>query len=366
MKSFVGVQGAVFQKSPLAVGDNMNIKKLKTKGFIVFLVSVVIIWAGVGCAGKTEKEVVVYTSLDQVFSEPILKTFEVRTGIKVKAVYDVEASKTTGLVNRLLAEKNRPKADVFWNSEIGRTIVLKQKGVLAPYVSPSARDIPVVFKDKDGYWTGFAARARVLIYNTEMVHAEQLPKSILELIEPRWKGKVALAYPLFGTTATHVAALYAVMGKEKTEAYLTALKNNHIIIVEGNAVARDMVVEGNVPLAFTDTDDANMAVRAGKPVKIIYPDHHEPGTLLIPNSAALIKNGPNPGEAKILIDYLLSREVESKLAFSGSAQIPVRKGVNTPAHVPTLSSIRALSVDYYEIAKYMDRAARFCRWLFIR
>lgn len=344
----------------------MIIKNLKTTGIIVFLLSILIIYTGVDCARKAEKEVVIYTSLDQVFSEPIFKEFESKTGIKVKAVYDVEASKTTGLVNRLLAEKNRPKADVFWNSEIGRTIVLKQKGILAPYVSPSARDIPAAFKDKDGYWTGFAARARVLIYNTNLVQSDQLPESILELIETQWKGKVALGYPLFGTTATHVAALYAAMGKEKTEAYLTALKANDVIIVEGNAVARDMVVEGNVPLAFTDTDDANVAVQAGKPVNIIYPDHHEPGTLLIPNSVALIKNGPHPGEAKILIDYLLSREVESKLAFSGSAQIPVRKGVDTPPHVPTLGSIQALGVDFYEIAKYMDQAARFCQKLFIR
>ena len=105
-------------------------------------------------------EVVIYTSLDQIYSEPILKAYEQKTGAKVKAIYDVEAAKTTGLVNRLIAEKDNPKCDVFWNSEIGRTLILKEKGVLAPCFSPSARDIPDRFKDKDGYWTGFAARAR--------------------------------------------------------------------------------------------------------------------------------------------------------------------------------------------------------------
>jgi hypothetical protein len=81
------------------------------------------------------RSVVIYTSADQIYSEPILKEFEVQTGIKVLAVYDVEATKTTGLMNRLIAEKNRPLADVFWNSEFTQTILLKEEGVLAPYTS---------------------------------------------------------------------------------------------------------------------------------------------------------------------------------------------------------------------------------------
>lgn len=115
-----------------------------------------------------QQEVVVYTSLDKVFSQPILEAFERKAAIKVKAVYDSEATKTTGLVNRLIAEKANPRADVFWNSETGRTIVLKQKGVLDPYRSPSAADIPSTFKDRDGYWSGFGARCRILIYNKNL------------------------------------------------------------------------------------------------------------------------------------------------------------------------------------------------------
>jgi iron(III) transport system substrate-binding protein len=311
-------------------------------------------------------EVVVYTSVDQVFSEPILQAFEKRTGIKVKAVYDVEASKTTGLVNRLIAEKRYPRADVFWNSEVGRTLVLKQKGVLAPYQSPSALDIPPQFKDQDAYWVGFAARARVLIYNTTLLKAETVPSSIFELTKPEWKGKVALAYPLFGTTATHVAALYAVLGSEKTENYLRALQKNNVLIVDGNAVARDVVVHAEVPLAFTDTDDVNVALVAGHPVKMIFPDSDGLGTLLIPNTVALIKGAPHPEAGKKLIDFLLSKEVESQLAFSDSMQIPVRADVKKPPHVPDYSAIRAMSVDYQDIADNMERAARFSRELFIR
>jgi iron(III) transport system substrate-binding protein len=311
-------------------------------------------------------EVVIYTSLDQVFSEPILQDFEQQTGIEVKAVYDVEASKTTGSVNRLIAEKNNPRADVFWNSEVGRTLVLKDKGVLAPYRSPSAADIPEQFKDKDAYWTGFAARARVLIYNKTLLQPDEIPQSIFALTEPRWRNQVVLAYPLFGTTAAHVAALYAVLGAEKTEQYLTVLRQNGVVIVDGNAVSRDVVVQGEVPVGLTDTDDANVAIQAGKPVGMIFPDKDGLGTLLIPNTVALIAGAPHSAEGKQLIDFLLSRDVESKLAFAESMQIPVREGVKTPPHVPAYDSIRAMPVDYQAIADNLERAARFSRELFVR
>lgn len=326
----------------------------------------IIIFLIAGCTEKRSKEVVVYTSVDQIFSEPILKDYEKKTGVKVKAVYDVEASKTTGMVNRLIAEKERPKCDVFWNSEIGRTIILKQKGILAPYRSPSADDIPAQFKDNEDCWMGFAARARVLVYNTDLLNEEDLPKSIFELTDTKWKGKVALAYPLFGTTATHIAAMYCSPGREKTEQYLKALKANDIVIVDGNSVARDLVVEGRLPMAFTDTDDVNVALQSGKPVRMIYPDRDGIGTLRIPNTVALIKNCPHPKEGKRLIDYLLSREVESKLAFCESAQMPLRDNVKRPEHVPEFSSITAMDVDYYKVAERIDEATRFCQGLFIR
>jgi len=161
---------------------------VKNKTNLVKLILVLIIICTVSCTEKKEKVVVVYTSLDQIFSEPIIKDFEKDTGIKVKSVYDIEAAKTTGLVNRLIAEKTNPQADVFWNSEVGRTIILKKKGVLAPYRSKNAADIPVTFKDEDGYWTGFAARARVLIYNKDQVSEEKKPKSIFELSNSEWSG----------------------------------------------------------------------------------------------------------------------------------------------------------------------------------
>ncbi|MCP4112555.1 MAG: extracellular solute-binding protein [Desulfobacteraceae bacterium] len=313
-----------------------------------------------------KKTVIVYTSHDQIYSEPVLKSFEEKTGISVKAVYDVEATKTTGIVNRLIAEKNYPRCDVFWNNEHSRTIVLKRKGLLAPFRSASAKDIPSRFKDPGGFWTDFAARARVIICNAELVKTDNLPDSIFDFTEKNWKGNFTIANPLFGTTGTHAAALFSLLGDEKAKKYFSDLKANSVIISEGNSVVKDQVANGEIRAGLTDTDDVNMAVLAGKPVKMIYPDQDGIGTLLIPNTVCLIKNGPNPENGRKLVDYLLSPEVESRLAFSKSVQVPVRKNVKQPETIRSFDSIRSMDVGYEKIADKMEEAALYLQKVFLR
>ena len=319
-----------------------------------------------GCGGKSDNEVVIYTALDQVFSEPLLKEFEDETGITVRAVYDVEATKTVGLVNRLIAEKDNPQCDVFWNNEIVRTIVLKNRDVLAPYISPSAQDIPSQFKDPDGYWAGFGARARILIVNTDLIEEGEDPSSIFDLIKPEWEGMFCLAYPLFGTTATHVAALFVEMGDDKAEDYFRRLKDNGVVIVDGNSTSKDRVAAGEMEVGFTDTDDANVAIKQGKPVRMVFPDQDGIGTLLIPNTVCLIKNSPNSENGKRLIDYILSKDVESKLAYSGSLQIPLRPDVPKPPEVPTFGSFRTMEVDFEDVAGQLKESGQFLQELFVR
>ncbi len=199
---------------------------LKIRNVLVFFILFMVLWGFSYVNAETKKEVVIYTSLDQIFSEPILKEFEQEFSIRVKVVYDTEAAKTTGLVNRLIAEKDNPCADVFWNNEIARTIVLKEMGILTPHVSPNSDDIPAQFKDKDGFWTGFAARARVLIFNTNLVNEKDAPQSIFDLTNPKWKGKFCLANPLFGTTAPHAASLFVKLGDKEAEKFFKDLNEN--------------------------------------------------------------------------------------------------------------------------------------------
>jgi iron(III) transport system substrate-binding protein len=240
-----------------------------------------------------------------------------------------------------------------------KSIALKKKGVLDIYRSPSAKDIPATFKDKDGYWTGFAARARVLVVNTRKLDLKSRPQSIMDLTQPAFKGKAAIANPLFGTTATHVAALFAFWGEDKAKQFFKDLKANQIRIVDGNSVVKDRTGSGAVLTGFTDTDDVNVGMKAGLPIEPVFPDKKGIGTLLIPNTVALIKNCPHPEEARMLMDYLLSKEVEQKLAFSQSVQMPLRKDVPTPEHFVTIDQIKAMAVDFEAMAEMMERSTKF-------
>src|SRR5438309_8078009 len=139
----------------------------KVRITIGILVSFALIPILTSCRPTSSKTVVIYVSEDQVFSEPILKDFERDTGITVKSVFDTEESKSTGVTNRLIAEKDNPQADVYWANEPVRVEALKQRGVSTPYVSASAEGITDQFKDPDHYWTGFSARGRVLLINAK-------------------------------------------------------------------------------------------------------------------------------------------------------------------------------------------------------
>ena len=310
--------------------------------------------------------VVVYVSLDEMYSQPILEAYGKKAGIRVNAVYDTEASKTTGLVNRLIAEKARPRADVYWNNEIVQMLRLKQKGILEAYVSPAQGAIPTAFKDPEGYWTGMAARARVIIYNTEKV--SNPPASIMDLLKPEWAGKAAIGSPLFGTTAAQAAALFAVWGDAKAKSFFQGLKDNRIAVLPGNAAVRDLVARGEYAWGLTDTDDANGGVEDGFPVKWLLPDQQDGGlgTLVIPNTIALIKGGPHAAAGKKLIDYLLSPDVERQLAASRSIQIPLNPAVPAPAKVPVLATIKTMAVSNEAASAKMETAARYLQQEFLR
>jgi len=312
--------------------------------------------------------VVVYTALDRGFSEPILTKFLEQTGITVLPKYDTEATKTVGLVNAIRAEKRRPRCDVFWNNEIVNTLRLRQEGLLVPYQSPAAAAFPATFRDAEGYWSGFAARARVIIVNTQLVPEGEEPTSIFELTKPKWRGRVGIAKPLFGTTATHVACLFVKLGEEKTKQWLLDLKANGVSIEGGNKTCALKVSTGELAVGLTDTDDAIIELEKGKPVRIVYPDSQEGqiGTLFIPNTLALIKGGPSLDAGKRLIDYLLSPKVEEALAQCASSQIPLNPAVTVKTRVKTPREVAAMEVDFGAAAKAFDSAAKFVREQFLQ
>ncbi|MDI6722999.1 MAG: extracellular solute-binding protein [Candidatus Aenigmarchaeota archaeon] len=326
--------------------------------FIAITCTILFILVKVCHAGN---EVVVYTSEDKIFSEPVLQAFEKKTGIKVRTIYDTEETKSAGLVNRLIAEKDNPQADVFWSGDPVRPALLEFKGIVTPYISSAASDIPKMYKDEDGHWTGFSARARIILCNSNLVSMDERPLSIFDLAKPMWRGQVAIANPLFGTTSIHMAALFIILGDEKAKKFMNDLKANGVKIVSSNSEVRRLVARGEVKIGITDTDDASVAIKEGSPAKVVFPDQTSIGTLIMPNMVCLIKNSPNQENGKRLIDYLLSAEVEKSLAWAACAQMPLRYDVRTPADVLTIDAVKGMNVNYHDVAKKLEEIGEFLK-----
>lgn len=334
--------------------------KVKT----MFLSLAIIIFL-LGCSKKTN-EVVVYTSVDQIFAEPVLQMFEKKTGIKVKAVFDTEETKSTGVLNRLIVEKNNPQCDVFWSGDPVRSIILKNKEITTGYLPDNAKNINTKFKDEKAHWIGFSSRVRVIIYNKNLVKQNEVPNFIYDLLNPKWKGKCAIANPLFGTTSFHIAALFTELGDDKANEFLNGLKQNAVVIATSNGDVKKRVADGEIAFGLVDTDDAIVAMREGKPVGMIFPDQNEMGALIVPNTISLINNSPNSENGKKLMDYLLSAEVEMQLAKT-TAQIPM---VKTEYQIPEMPSIKSISdvksmnVNYEKAADKLEKIQpQLKKWL---
>ena len=261
----------------------------------------------------------VYCAHDAIYAESILRDFTRQTGIPVAARYDTEATKSLGLTELLVREKDAPRCDVFWNNELLGTLDLQEKGILTPYRGPGWQRIPANFKDADGHWAGFAARMRVEIFHTgkSASPAEQVTEPVRDLT------RFAIAKPLYGTTLTHYAVLWQRWGREKTIAWHRDWRARGVRELNGNAAVKDAVADGACAAGFTDTDDFFEAQDAGKSVTMRPVRLEDGATICIPNTVAIIRGTRRETDARRLVDFLLSAETELALARSKSRQIPL-------------------------------------------
>ncbi len=305
------------------------------------------------------REVVVYLSIDQPFTEPILRDYERQSGVKVRAVFDTEETKSTGVLNRIVAESKNPQADVFWSGDPVRPYLLVKHGLVQAYVSPNASAVAPSFKASDGTWTGGAARARLLLVNKRLVKPEEMPRSVRDLANPRWRGQGAIANPLFGTTTMHVAALAQAWGDDALKSFLVQMKANGVRVASSNGEVKRLVASGEVAFGLADTDDAAEALKEGAPVEVVYPDQDGIGTLVMPTAVVVVK-GPHPDQARTLADYLLSAAAEQKLVDLAS-HMPLRADVKPAPGARRAGDFKAMQVDYAKVADAMERLEPWLR-----
>jgi len=286
--------------------------------------------------GRSVETVIVYAAQDQVYAEPILKDFETQTGIKVRAIYDSEATKTVAIANRLLAERDHPQCDVYWGNEELRTRQLASRNI---------------FRETNG-WAAFGYRSRRMVVSATP-GSLSAPASLVDLTNPVYRGKVALAYPLFGTTAAHFLALRQHWGESDWLAWCRALAANKPFLVDGNSVAVKFVARGEAVIGLTDSDDIAAEIREGARVKAL-PISGE--TLLIPNTVAVVRHAPHPSAAQRLFDYLQTQGVTEQLVQAGALE--------SARTADVLSS--TLKPDWDAVLRDLDSATATLQKIFAR
>jgi iron(III) transport system substrate-binding protein len=337
-----------------------GIVKIFTSLFIVVIILFVLLSSSCRKSpGENQRQVVLYCSVDQAIAEPIIAEFEKQSRIKVLARFDTEASKTVGLVQKIRAEAASPVADVFWSGEIFHTIRLAREGLLSAYENGNIKNRPALFLDPLARWHGFGLRARVIAYNTQRVSTEQAPRNLEDCLDSKWKGRLVMASPEFGTTGGDVASWFAHYGPARTGEILHALKLNDMRLVSGNSTAVRMIATGQADICFTDTDDVYAAQRNGWPVAMNYLNHGGDGPLAIPNTAAVIAGAPHPDVAKELMEYLLSEQLELMLVQSDSHNCPIRPAL--VQQYPSYAIPKPLDIDYDKVADLLPEAIKTAR-----
>ncbi|WP_020476327.1 extracellular solute-binding protein [Zavarzinella formosa] len=325
-----------------------------------------------GCS-RNQNRVTLYCAQDREFAEGILADFHASTGLEVSPKFDTEAQKSVSLFEEIIREKERPRCDVFWNNEILNTIRLQRAGLLEP-ITTEPGEFPEWTRPAHGLWRAFAARPRVLIVNTKLAAKADWPKSLLELTDPRWNGRLAMAKPAFGTTATQAACLFDVLGDETAKAFYRGLKANGIAVLAGNKPVAQAVADGRFAVGLTDADDAIGEIDSGRPVALVLPDrdghakHPKMGTLLIPNTLAVIHGCPNPAGAQTLVRELLSPATERRLAEGGGFQIPLNPKAAAKLH-PSLappSDFKLMDTNWEHATDLWEDVQTFLRDEFAR
>jgi len=313
--------------------------------------------------------VTAYVSADDALAREVLAACTRATGIEVDAAFDTEANKTVGLERRLIAERDRPRADLFWSSEGFAPLRLAKAGVLRPLPDALVDSWPAPHRDPSGRWIGFAARARVIVSRAGSGAPAPIA-SWADLATPNLArgsvASIAIADPRFGTTNGHISALASAWNAARArgvdapelDAWLDAMRANGVrVLMGGNAATVEAVATGECAYGLTDTDDALAAIDRGLPIAMSLPrslpaGNAGGGTMLVPNTVCAIAGGPaGPALADPVVAFLISPECEDIIARSPSRNLPL--GPRASARVP-FEERDPLAFDLAEAA---DRSA---------
>jgi iron(III) transport system substrate-binding protein len=295
----------------------------------------VAILAASGCGGDRDA-LTIYSGRTEDLVGPLLERFSEEQGVPI----DVRYGDTPQLALLLAEEGDRTPADVFWGQSPGATAYLAQRDLLAPLSSETLGLVNPRFEDPQGLWTGTSGRQRVLVYNSETVAQDGLPRSVHELTRPEYRGRVGIA-PTNGSFQDFVTAMRDIEGEEATAAWLRGMADNGARTYANNNAIVEAVGRGEIDMGLVNhyynhrflQEDPSLPSRNHR-----FEDG-DIGGLLIPSSASVLAASDKKEEAEAFIRFLLSKEAQEYFADE-TFEYPLAQGVPPAEGVPPLESLR--------------------------
>jgi iron(III) transport system substrate-binding protein len=303
-------------------------------------------------AAEVSGELVIYSGRTEPLFQPVIDAFQAKyPNVDVL----LKAGSNSELANALLEEQASPQADVFVTTELFTVQSLAQEGIFQSYMPVGADQLPDEFLGTDNLWTGLTRRARVIIYNADLVSEEELPTSIFDLTDPKWQGQIAAAGSTNGSMQAQIAALLQLIGEEETEAWLNGLIDNDVTFFGGHTDVRKAVGAGEFKLGLVNHYYYYLQKAEDSNVGIIFPDQGEGQIGLITNAtaAAIVNGAPHVEAAQAFLDFLVSPEGQ-KLFAEQNYEYPLLPDVELHADVQPLDEFRFADVDVVAAAQDFD------------
>ena len=316
-----------------------------------FAVLVVVLGlVGVSCAGGDET-VTVYSGRTENLIGPILEDFTEATGIEVEVRY----GKSADLALLIDEEGDRTPADVFISQSPGAVGFLAGEGHLRPIDPDVLQAVPQEFRNAGGLWVGMSGRVRVIVYNRDLVDPAELPASVFELTDERFRGRVAVA-PANSSFQDFVTAMREVHGDEATLEWLRGLEANDARAYAGNTAIVQAVGRGDVPIGLVN-HYYNFRAKAEDPgvasENYYFPDR-DIGSLLIVTAIGVLSNSDVPELADQLVEFMLGEEAQSFYSDQ-TFEYPLAAGVAPSSVLPPLSSIGVATYDFDRLGGGLER-----------
>lgn len=288
---------------------------------------------------------VVYSGRSEELVGPLIKQFEAATGIRVEVRY----GDTAEMAAQILEEGDNSPADVFFGQDAGALGALAAKGRLVELSDEQLDVVPDGLKDDAGRWVGTSARARVVAYNTDTLTEDDLPDSILDFTDPKWRGRLGWA-PTNGSFQAFVTALRVLEGEAGARAWLEGMQANAPKVFDGNTAIVEAVGAGEIDAGFVNHYYA-YKLKATNPDLAVANKIFgggDPGGLVNVAGGGILDTARNVDEANELIDFLLSTEAQTYFAET-TFEIPLVAGVEPVAGVPTLDSLTLPKLDLNQL-----------------